>query len=83
MVRRKRRKGGRKPSGIDKSLLNTTIRTEVLDEFKETCNEIKVPMNSILECFMEQFNSGHFKMRIGPGPLRKADVELELKEFKD
>lgn len=68
-------KKGRKNRTIktNKSLLNTTIRTDVLDNFKSKCKDIGCPMNFVLETFMEQFIAEQFKLRIGKGHL---DIEL-------
>ena len=38
----------------DRSVLNTTIRTDILKAFKEYCKENGYPLNLILDSFMEQ-----------------------------
>ena len=50
-------RANKKMCGVQKSLINTTIQTDVLDEFKYNCECLKVPMNYIIERFMEKFNS--------------------------
>lgn len=66
--------------GVQKSLINTTIQTDVLDEFKYNCECLKVPMNYIIERFMEKFNNGDFKLTIGDGRIKKSDIEVDFKK---
>lgn len=71
----RKRKVGRKPSGIKKSSLNTTIRTDVLNLFRNKCNDIGMPMSLIIEMFMIGFIKGKFRLGIVDG-----DFDMELKE---
>lgn len=57
-----------------RSTLNTTIRKEILDEFKAYCKQTGFPMNMVLEAFMVQFVTGEFTMKIARNQLT---VELE------
>lgn len=57
-----------------RSTLNTTIRKEILDDFKAYCKQTGFPMNMVLEAFMVQFVSGEFTMRIARNQLT---VDLE------
>lgn len=59
---------------ITRSTLNTTIRKEVLDEFKAYCKETGMPMNMVLEAFMTQFVTGEFIMKIAKA--NKLGVDL-------
>lgn len=57
-----------------KEPLNTTIDTNVLNDFREYCKDIGVNMNLVLETFMAQFSDGQFTFKLGKN---KAEVELE------
>lgn len=61
---RKKKKLGRKPSNIPKSSLNTTIRTDVFNPFRDKCKKMGKPMGYILEMFMEGFVEGRYKIGI-------------------
>ena len=58
-----------------RSMLNTTINEEVLDDFKAYCKELGLPMNILLEAFMTQFVDGEFKLKIGKA--NKINVDLD------
>lgn len=73
-------RANKKMCGVQKSLINTTIQTDVLDEFKDNCERLKVPMNYIIERFMEKFNNGDFKLTIGDGRIKKSDIEVDFKK---
>lgn len=64
MVRKKKKKIGR-PAGPKKSILNTTIRTEILNAFRDKCLSVGMPMGVILEMFMAGFVSGRFELTVG------------------
>lgn len=70
-----RKKLGRKPSGIKKSSLNTTIRTDVLTEFRKKCKGIGITMGDAVEMFMDGFNKGKFKLGIV-----KGDIDMDIDE---
>jgi len=57
-----------------RAMLNTTIKTEALDNFKAYCKEIGYPMNMVLESFMEQFVNGEFILKIAKA--NKLSVEF-------
>lgn len=48
-----------------RAILNTTINEEVLSNFKETCNEAGINMNTVIETFMKQFVNGEFTLKFG------------------
>ena len=58
-----------------RTMLNTTIKTDVLREFKDYCKELGYPMNLILDCFMEQFKNGEFNLRIGKNNKLEVDID--------
>lgn len=66
----KRKQLGRKKSGVKKSSLNTTIRTDVLDEFRINCKNIHMNMGDVIEMFMEGFNKKEYKL----GIVKSEDV---------
>ena len=57
-----------------RAMLNTTIKKETLESFKAYCKECGLPMNIILEAFMEQFVSGEFVLKFGAS--NRINVEL-------
>ena len=57
-----------------KATLNTTINKNVMDNFRDYCEEIGYPMNIVLESFMTQFTSGEFILKIGRNEI-KVDIE--------
>ena len=58
-----------------RTMMNTTIKTEVLKDFKDYCKEIGYPMNLILDCFMGQFTKGEFSLKIGKNNKLEVDIE--------
>ena len=63
----------------ERAQLNTTIKKDVLENFKAFAREINVPMNTLIECFMQQCIDGCFKLEVH----RKKDdakkkVEIEF-----
>lgn len=74
----RRKKIKMKTAGVNKSALNTTINTDVLDEFRDVSNEIGIPMGYLIEAFMRDFNDGKFRVGIGSGSRRKREIRLEL-----
>lgn len=59
---------------IERGVLNTTIDKEVLDCFKAHCKAAGLPMNTVIEAFMEQFTNGEFVLKIGKSSNR-LDIE--------
>lgn len=55
---------GKNLSGIKKSQLNTTIRTEVLDAFKVWCDEHNTTMNEVIEGCMASIVNGDLRLGI-------------------
>lgn len=47
-----------------KKAFNTSIDTEILEKFKEKCKEEKLPINVVLERFMQGYVSGNFKLEM-------------------
>lgn len=45
-----------------KRVLSTPINAEVCDAFKDACTKIDIPMNTLLEMFMEAFANGEFEI---------------------
>ena len=58
-----------KISNANKSQLNTTIRTEVLDSFKSWCDERKIPMNEVIESVMASCVNGDLR----PGITKRIE----------
>lgn len=48
-----------------KDILNTTINSYVLNEFRRHCRKVGIPMNTLLETFMKQFSNDEFDLRFG------------------
>lgn len=57
-----------------KVAVNTTVKKEVLNRFRESCKELGCPMNIVLEAFMSQFADGEFKIKLGKNVL-EVDIE--------
>lgn len=55
---------------------NTTINTDVQNEFREYCMEIGIPLNVVLEAFMKQFSKGEFQMKFG----KNNQIGIDLRE---
>lgn len=49
----------------NRSALNTTINTEVFEEFKKSCKISGIAMNTLIETFMKQYNNGEFFLKFG------------------
>lgn len=47
----------------ERSMLNTTINTEILNDFKGYCKEQGIPMNLLLELFMRDIIHGKFALK--------------------
>ena len=47
--------------------LNTTIDEEYLNDFREYCDYLNIPMNIILELFMKQFVERQFQVSLIKG----------------
>lgn len=78
MVKKKKtKKRGRPPCGVNKQMLNTTIQEDVLSAFKDKCKDIGCPMNFVLEKFMIQFSNDELQLVIGEGiKVDKGDVDV-------
>lgn len=58
----------------ERSALNTTIKKEVFDGFKAKCKRTGIPMNTLLEVFMDQYVNGEFKIKF----TKNNDISLDL-----
>lgn len=58
-----------------RAMLNTTIDSEVLSNFREYCKNIGCPMNVVLEVFMGEFSEGKFGFK-----LVKNKMEIDIEE---
>lgn len=59
-----------------RSVLNTTIRADILESFKQYCLERDYQMNTIIEMCMEAFVREEFVLKISKG----NKLEVDLKE---
>lgn len=57
----------------ERSMLNTTINTEILNGFKDYCKEQGIPMNLLLELFMRDIIHGKFALRFDRVETDKED----------
>lgn len=60
---------------IKRGTLNTTIRNDVLTEFKQECKRLNLPMNILLESFMRQFCDNEFTLKFGKNNQIEVDIE--------
>lgn len=58
-----------------RAMLNTTIDTEILDDFKSYCKELGLPMNLLIQSFMRQMIDGEFVLKIGKSNIIEVDLE--------
>lgn len=63
--------------GKKRAMLNTTIEEEVLNEFKDYCKELGIPMNVIISIFMQGFCRGSFVLKIAKGNNITMDLDEE------
>lgn len=42
----------------NKRALGTPVNKDIFDNFKEECKKIDIPMNVVLEIFMDEFSNG-------------------------
>lgn len=59
---------------IKRGSLNTTIREDVLIEFKQECKRLNLPMNLLLESFMRQFCDNEFVLKFGKNNQIEVDI---------
>lgn len=62
----------------ERSVLNTTIRSDVLKEFKEHCKKMGYPLNLILDSFMEQFVKGEFVLKLTDGETTEVKYNKKV-----
>lgn len=63
-----------------RATLNTTIDPDVFDEFKRSCKSAGVQMNTLIECFMRQYNEGCFYLSLGNNKKRKENLEIKFED---
>ena len=64
----------------NRGVLNTTIDKDILDNFKRTCKTSGVPMNTLIEAFMRQYNDGNFYLKFG---IVKKEIDKNDGGLKD
>ncbi|WP_182431679.1 hypothetical protein [Clostridium sp. AF32-12BH] len=47
-----------------KKAFNTSIDAEILEQFRAKCKEEKIPINIVLERFMQGYIDGNFKLEM-------------------
>jgi hypothetical protein len=58
-----------------RSMLNTTINGDIMNDFRDYCKSINCPMNTILEAFMTQFANGDFTFKLTKNKKMTLDIE--------
>lgn len=71
-----------KAKPVKRGTLNTTINEDVLNNFKAHCKKLGLPMNMLLESFMNQFTSGEFVLKVGKANKITVDV-AEVEDSKE
>lgn len=61
----------------ERSMLNTTIKKNILDDFRKYCKDINLPMNVVLEAFMLQFSQGQFSFKLVKSGENKMELDIE------
>lgn len=53
----------------------TSIDTNISDEFKKTCDEYGLKMNTVLEALMKDFSSGNYSITVSKSgiSIKKED----------
>lgn len=59
---------------LERAVLNTTIRKDVLDDFKVYSKVAGIPMNVLLEAFMRQFVNGEYVLKIARENVLTVDL---------
>lgn len=59
----------------ERGILNTTIDKEILDDFKNCCKKLGLPMNLLVQSFMQQFVEGDFSLKLGKNNKMNIDFE--------
>lgn len=52
----------RQKSNVTKAVFNTSIRMETFVAFRDKCNDLNYPMNTIIEAFMDGFVDDRFQL---------------------
>ena len=52
----------RPKSNITRAVFNTTIKVEIFNKYRDYCQEINYPMNTIMEAFMDAFGDGKIQL---------------------
>lgn len=60
-----------------RAVLNTTIREDVLENFRNYCYVINCPMNIVLEAFMNQFANKEFDFKLIKNKMKIEEVVKE------
>lgn len=53
----------------------TSIDTDILDNFKKSCDEYGLKMNTVLEALMKDFSTGNYSITV-----KKSGVSIEREE---
>ena len=56
----------------------TSIDTDILDEFKKSCDEYGLKMNTVLEALMQDFSSGSYSITV-----TKSGVSIKKEDWKE
>lgn len=64
-------------SGVEKANLNTPVRKEVLEAFRGKCAEMNIPMNVVVELFMEAFSDDRFEIILGNKKYNNSAIYLK------
>lgn len=59
--------------------LNTTIDEEILNDFKSYCKELGLPMNMLVQSFMQGMTDGSLVLKIG----KNNKIEVDEKDSKE
>ena len=51
-------------TAVARKNLNTPIEQELLENFKNTCSEYGLAMNTVIEAFMRDFTSGNYTITL-------------------
>lgn len=61
----------------ERATLNTPIRKEILDAFREKCYQQQIPMNTCIELFMSAFVENKFKISFVKNTNTPKEIKLK------
>lgn len=61
---------------MEKKQLNIVIRADILEDFKQACNDYNLKMSGVIEHLLDDFNKGNYSINIS----RDSGMEITRKK---